>query len=80
MQQFPRVRTTGLANCNANNNDYIKYSEQLNIYVKEKTVSESLDQVVKPVVIIGTAIGSLLTIMTVYMSIRNRIRKEKEGK
>lgn len=62
---------------NANGNSYIKYSEQLNVYVKEKSVSESLDSVVKPLVIIGTAIGSLVTIITVYRSIRNRIPGKK---
>ncbi len=65
---------------NQNGNNYLKYSEQLNIYVKEKSVSESLDTFVKPIVIIGTAIGSLVTIITVYITVRSKVSKKKEEK
>lgn len=82
------LRTSGLcpldaakaSYSDANNNHYVKYSEQLNIYVKEKSMSESLGQVAKPIVIIGIAIASLLIILIVYMSRRNKLCKEKEGK
>lgn len=63
-----------------NFNNYTKYSEPLNIYVKEKTVSEWLDTYAKPLVIIGTTIGSLVTIITVYRSLRNKVHKEKAEK
>lgn len=64
----------------SNRNDYIKYSQPLNIFVKEKSVSQVLDPIVAPLIIIGTAIGSLLTIITVYKSLRVKIKKEKEEK
>lgn len=61
----------------SNRNDYIKYSQPLNIFVKEKSVSQLLDPVVAPLIIIGTAIGSLLTIITVSKSLQGKIKKEK---
>ena len=61
-------------------NNYTKYSEPLNIYVKEKSVSEVLDPAVKPIVIVGTFIGSLITIITVYRSMKSKIGKKKEEK
>ena len=64
----------------SNRNDYIKYSQPLNIYVKEKSVSQVIDPIVAPLIIIGTAIGSLLTIITVYNSLHGKIKKEKEQK
>ncbi|MDP3104457.1 MAG: hypothetical protein Q8M95_07600 [Candidatus Methanoperedens sp.] len=64
----------------SNRDDYIKYSQPLNIYVKEKSVSELLDPIVAPLIIIGTAIGSLLTIITVYKSLRVKMKKENEEK
>jgi len=62
------------------NNSFTKYSQPLNIYVKEKTVSEALDPAIKPIVMVGTVIGSLITIITVYRSMKSKIKKEKENK
>jgi uncharacterized repeat protein (TIGR01451 family) len=62
----------------SNRNDYFKYSQPLNIYVKEKSVSQVLDPIVAPLIIIGTAIGSLLTIITVYKSLHGKIKKERK--
>jgi uncharacterized repeat protein (TIGR01451 family) len=63
-----------------NNNNYTRYSEPLNIYVKEKTVGETLDTYARPLVIIGTLIGSLVTIITVYRSLRNKVHTEKKNR
>ncbi len=64
----------------AKNNNFTKYSEPLNIYVKEKTVSEALDPAVKPIIMVGTVIGSIITIITVYRAMKSKIKKEKDKK
>lgn len=64
----------------ANGNSDIKYSDSMNIYVKEKNVTQVLDPVVAPLIIIGTTIGSLLTITTVYKGVKGSLKKEKKEK
>lgn len=64
----------------SNRNGYIKYSQPINIFVKEKSVSQVLDPIVAPLIIIGTAIGSLLTIITVYNSLHGKLKKDRKEK
>ncbi|VVB84548.1 Uncharacterised protein [uncultured archaeon] len=64
----------------ANGNNNIIYSDSMNIYVKEKNLSEVIGPIFTPLIIIGTAVGSLLTIITVSKGLKSKIKKEKKEK